>query len=98
MDHSTVLIISFLAIIIFTLAIIGHNNDQYRATSISADDFQRLYEQLNQPPVFQKRLFFITFLVIPYQGVLVATRKKNLPNEFISRVEPYHCQHPGKRS
>jgi hypothetical protein len=68
MDFSTLLIITFLAIIILALAISGHNNDQYHATAISADDFQRLYEQLNHPPVFQKRMLFINFLIIPHQG------------------------------
>ena len=91
MGIAETVIIALLIVIVLTLAIMGHNNDQYHATAISKDDFIRLYEQLQNPPVFQKKIFFITFLVMPHQGILVATKKKNLPTDFITKVAPYNC-------
>ncbi|MCK5835251.1 MAG: hypothetical protein KAG98_05935 [Lentisphaeria bacterium] len=91
MEILLVMIIALLVVIVLTLAIMGHNNDQYHATAISAEDFIRLFDQLGNPPVFQKKIFFITFLVIPHNGILVATKKKNLPSDFITKVAPYSC-------
>lgn len=91
MDIFQIISIALLVVIVLTLAIMGHNNDQYHATAISATDFINLYEQLQQPPVFQKKLFFITFLVIPHQGILVATKKNKLPSDFVNKIMPYTC-------
>jgi len=91
MEISLLIIIALLVVIVLTLAIMGHNNDQYHATAISSEDFIRLFEQLEQPPVFQKKIFFITFLVIAHEGMLIATKKKNLSNDFIAKSQPYTC-------
>ena len=91
MEISLIIIIALLTVIVLTLAIMGHNNDQYHATALSAEDFIRLFDQLDNPPIFQKKIFFITFLVIAHHGILIATKKKNLPSDFISKSVPYSC-------
>ncbi len=98
METLLYIIIALLTLVVITLVISAHNNDQYHATAISATDFVRLYHNLGNAQVFHKKLFFISFLVIPHNGILIATRKKNLPIDFIEKINLYTCIRPGRNS
>lgn len=91
MTADIMIIIFLLTAILCAIAVIGNNNDHYNGTSISKDDFLRLHEQLGKPPVFRKKLFFKTFLVIVHEGVFVATQEKYFSKEQVEQLNPFNC-------
>ena len=78
-----------LLILTISVVIIGHNNDQYQATQISSEEFIQLYNQLNQPPVFRKRLFFRNYLVLVHQGFKIGTLEKHMALDQFPTI--YNC-------
>ncbi len=92
MTADIMIIIFLLAAILCAIAIIGNNNDHYSGTSVSSDDFMRLYEQLGKPPVFRKKLFFKTFLVIIHEGVFIGTLEKRVSKEDVEMINPFGCK------
>lgn len=92
MTADIMVIIFLLTAILCAIAVIGNNNDHYSGTAISKDEFLRLYELLDQPPVFRKKLFFKLFLVIVHEGVFVGALEKNFSEEEIKNLKPFCCK------
>jgi hypothetical protein len=91
MTIDIMIIIFLLTAILCAVTILGNNNDHYSGSSLSKEEFLRLYDSLNQPPVFQKTLFFRSYLVIVHQGFFLGTLRSNFSEEEVKQLKPFHC-------